>query len=269
MKDIPRLISMLADNNPNKRYDACEYLRVYPHQLPQEALDALLLATSDHNTDVADAARRALALHTPIKQSNAGANSSAETYTEPPSLEKQPASTHCIEILFYIVIGCILGGVIGNYIGSWVDSGWMAPWYLLGTPSEPAQKIIAIDFSSIEIESASGQHYIFQTDTESFNGKPPTGQFVKSDTPLKIWYGSQCTIDASYASPPPSPAIDIANGNYCGEVSFHVIYAILENGSVWRWSTPGGYSPLVYGFFGIVIGFLASIIMTIIKVDIF
>jgi hypothetical protein len=98
MKDIPRLISMLADHNPNKRYDACEYLRVYPHQLPQEALDALLLATSDHNTDVADAARRALALHTPIKPSNSGTDSSAETYTEPPSLEKPPASTHCIEI---------------------------------------------------------------------------------------------------------------------------------------------------------------------------
>ena len=259
---------MLAHKNPNKRYEACEYLRIYPHQLPQEALDALLFATNDPNTDVADAARRALALHTPEEQSNAGANSSRDTYTGAPSLEKKPASTNCFEILFFIAIGCILGCVIGYYIGTRVDSGWKAPWYPLGTPPEPALKIIAIDFCSLEIESASGQHYIFQPDTEPYNGKSPTGQWVVTETPIKASNNPKCTIDASYASPPPSPAKDIATGNYCGEVSFHVKYAILKDGSVWRWSTPGGYTPFVYGFYGVLIGFLAGIIMIIMKIAI-
>ena len=64
MSDIQSLINMLQSNNPDKRYDACEELRVSP-SLPPEALDALRLAINDENPDVADAARRALALHAP------------------------------------------------------------------------------------------------------------------------------------------------------------------------------------------------------------
>ena len=55
---------MLQSDNHNKRYDACEELRVLP-SLPPEALEALRLATNDPNPGVADAAQRALALHTP------------------------------------------------------------------------------------------------------------------------------------------------------------------------------------------------------------
>lgn len=66
MPDIQSLITMLQSNNPDKRYAACEDLRV-SSSLPPEALEALRLATSDTNPDVADAAQRALALHTEIK----------------------------------------------------------------------------------------------------------------------------------------------------------------------------------------------------------
>ena len=62
MSDIQGLIKMLQSNNHNKRYDACEELRVSPW-LPPEALEALSSVTNDANPDVADAARRAIDLH--------------------------------------------------------------------------------------------------------------------------------------------------------------------------------------------------------------
>jgi hypothetical protein len=64
MSDIQTLIKMLQSENPNKRYDACEELRVSPHPLPRETTDALNVAANDMNADVADAARRALSHHT-------------------------------------------------------------------------------------------------------------------------------------------------------------------------------------------------------------
>jgi hypothetical protein len=66
------LLKMLESNNPNKRYDACEQLRVTA-SIPEDALVALSRATQDSNPDVADAAKRAVALHTnaPLTQDNA------------------------------------------------------------------------------------------------------------------------------------------------------------------------------------------------------
>ena len=63
MPDIPSLLELLKSDDYNKRYEACEQLRVWRHQLPQEAIDALNLVTNDENPYVADAAQRALALH--------------------------------------------------------------------------------------------------------------------------------------------------------------------------------------------------------------
>jgi hypothetical protein len=65
MSDIQGLMELLKSGNPNQRYDACEQLRVSRQSLSQETIDALSFATSDSNPDVADAARRALALHAP------------------------------------------------------------------------------------------------------------------------------------------------------------------------------------------------------------
>ena len=64
MSDIQDLMKMLQSDNPNKRYEACEELRVSPF-IPPEALEALRSVTSDKNSDVADAAHRAIKIHTP------------------------------------------------------------------------------------------------------------------------------------------------------------------------------------------------------------
>src|SRR3989337_1927775 len=83
MSDMQSLIQKLQSSNPNKRYDACEELRVMVlHQpLPQEAIDALNSATNDSNPDVADAAQRALALLTPISNERSQSQEQDKTIT--------------------------------------------------------------------------------------------------------------------------------------------------------------------------------------------
>jgi len=78
MSDVQGLIKMLQSKDHNKRYDACELLRVSP-SLPIEALDALRLTTNDENPDVADAARRAIELHSiKVEKNNSNKQSQFE-----------------------------------------------------------------------------------------------------------------------------------------------------------------------------------------------
>lgn len=63
MTDIQKWILQLQSDNPNKRYEACEELRVTP-SITDEALDALHEASNDPNALVADAAQRAIRVHT-------------------------------------------------------------------------------------------------------------------------------------------------------------------------------------------------------------
>lgn len=63
MPDIQKWILQLQSDNPNKRYEACEELRVAP-SITDEALDALREVTNDPDADVADAAQRAIDTHT-------------------------------------------------------------------------------------------------------------------------------------------------------------------------------------------------------------
>ena len=62
MDQISKLIRQLTSTDKNKRYDACELLRVSP-TLPPEAISALQVATHDSEEEVAEAAQRALAIH--------------------------------------------------------------------------------------------------------------------------------------------------------------------------------------------------------------
>ena len=63
MDNISTQLARLKSPNKNTRFDACEMLRVAP-SIPQEALDALRLATQDADHLVAEAARDAIAIHT-------------------------------------------------------------------------------------------------------------------------------------------------------------------------------------------------------------
>jgi hypothetical protein len=64
MVDAVRALEMLKSQDSAKRYEACEELRVAP-TLARESIDALKRALSDPSPEVADAAGRALAIHSP------------------------------------------------------------------------------------------------------------------------------------------------------------------------------------------------------------
>lgn len=61
---INKYLNMLNSNNTDKRYEACEELRV-TSWLPDYALAALRAATNDSDHDVAEAAKDALKAHEP------------------------------------------------------------------------------------------------------------------------------------------------------------------------------------------------------------
>jgi hypothetical protein len=112
MSDIERLVQQLQGNNPNKRYDACEELRVMVlHQpLPQEAIDALHSATNDTNPDVAEAAHRALALHAQISnapkpsEKNSGSDARGNNVT----IDRRALRTEILSIGL---------GIVGGFLG--------------------------------------------------------------------------------------------------------------------------------------------------------
>jgi hypothetical protein len=104
MSDIQHLIEMLKSDNPNKRYDACEELRVAQHPLPQDAMDALHAAINDSNPEVADAAQRAITLHTP--------QLTPDVFDEQEQ-EKEPTEDSPNKNLSYIIIGFVAGAIPG------------------------------------------------------------------------------------------------------------------------------------------------------------
>lgn len=63
-KHIEKLVIQLQSPNKNKRYEACEFLRVAPTITP-EAIMALQNILKDPAPDVAEAAQRALSVHSP------------------------------------------------------------------------------------------------------------------------------------------------------------------------------------------------------------
>ena len=64
MSNIKDLTIMLKSSDPDQRYDACEKLRVSA-SIPPETLEVLRSVAKDENSDVADAAHRAIMMHTP------------------------------------------------------------------------------------------------------------------------------------------------------------------------------------------------------------
>lgn len=64
MPDFPKLIQKLKSPNASARYEACEELRV-ASVIPADALAALRDTVRDPDPEVADAALRAVALHSP------------------------------------------------------------------------------------------------------------------------------------------------------------------------------------------------------------
>ena len=107
MSDIQSLIQKLQSNNPEKRYEACEELRVMMlHQpLLQDAIDALNIAANDADPNVADAARRALVLHSEKKNEE---------------LERGKNEEITNSVKYWPLIG-LLGGIVSGLLLAFVE----------------------------------------------------------------------------------------------------------------------------------------------------
>jgi hypothetical protein len=101
MADMQRLIEMLQSENSKERYNACEELRVSP-SIPPEAIQALRSATRDANPNVAEAAQRAIMLHT-----SDASNSSIIDKNPPPDGSSISGGTGltCTAVLVSIALG--------------------------------------------------------------------------------------------------------------------------------------------------------------------
>lgn len=102
MSEITHYIKMLQDKDHNKRYEACEQLRIWSSTLPQEAIEALTIATNDTDPDVADAAIRALALHSPNTHTFQKAETSTAQAIIPQHLDKYYKLLYAFSWILYL-----------------------------------------------------------------------------------------------------------------------------------------------------------------------
>ena len=133
--------------------------------------------------------------------------------------------------------GVILGAACGASLAGLGADRSFETWYSLGTPSEPATNILFASPFSIEIEAASGKQYSFEpNDSGSYalSGTWHTEDtFIQKDLREPI-----CDFDQSYASLPRiAKTVDYAALAWCPEIIVDIQYAILDDGSVWRWDS--------------------------------
>jgi hypothetical protein len=94
MHSYRELVDLLRSPNRNKRYEACEELRV-SLSIPPYAIEALLAATRDSDPEVADAASRALRLHQPSTgpiEAPSSERAPSDSVEHPPVAAPQTAS---------------------------------------------------------------------------------------------------------------------------------------------------------------------------------
>lgn len=138
MPEISYLIKMLQDEDHNNRFEACEELRVSKPPLPQGAIDALIIATKDVDPDVADAARRALALHT----SNPIWTPSVDTETPSTVNDKYYIENKTIKTSILLVL--LVGALLFVYFNYWGLNPTDNPYYT--RPTIFRASIIGIPF---------------------------------------------------------------------------------------------------------------------------
>ncbi len=121
--EIAVRLERLGSPNKNRRYEACEELRVAPY-LPRAAITALEQASNDSDPGFADAARRALLAH---RQDEAAPNSTPESSSLAPPPKETPVSTRK-KISGYLLFAAILLAFFG----------------ILGAPMELACRRVAL-----------------------------------------------------------------------------------------------------------------------------
>lgn len=108
---IEKPINNLNSSNRNTRYEACEELRVADN-LPESAITALEAATTDPAPQVADAAKRALAIHRLPPSSDVILNDVQEREKSMAQTKGKARNMLLIRLPIFIVCGGIAGGLL-------------------------------------------------------------------------------------------------------------------------------------------------------------
>jgi len=151
--------------------------------------------------------------------------------------------TGCLTTVYVTVIGTLLGYFIVTRL---ILEGLFTPWYYLGSPPEPAEKIVSAHIWFLEVQTGSGSVY-------SLNLHDPARNWVRVDT-VTPYDPDLEEFQARLARPFPQKTKDQIAFTYKTESYFNVRYVIAEDGSVYRWVDPGIWKAMVYGvlagFFG-------------------
>ena len=100
MNKLEKTISDLSSSNKNTRSEACEELRV-ADSLPESTITALEAATQDPDPLVADAARRALAIHKHPQSTEESPSTSQESLIQ--EIQEEPRKWNPLAIASFIL----------------------------------------------------------------------------------------------------------------------------------------------------------------------
>ena len=126
MPDIDMLLVMLESSDSSVRYDACEQLRV-ASSIPDRAISSLENTLRDPDELVADAARRALALHKPEPMGDTeGQDRDLEEETTEGKGRSIGRTIGCGVLVMILVLACLALLPIA-FLMILQNAGWM-PW---------------------------------------------------------------------------------------------------------------------------------------------
>jgi hypothetical protein len=140
------------------------------------------------------------------------------------------------------------------------------PWHSLGAPPRKPVEIVEANFAYIVVASGDGSLSEFAAQNWIFSGEALQGTWLPTSG-FNTDSHSDCDYTAPWAPSPPSQPIDFIQFGYCPEPVIDERYAILADGTVWRWSSYRSPAGLVFALrgvpYGVVIGFLVGLVVAI------
>lgn len=238
MADIKKWIVQLQSDNPNKRYEACEELRV-ASSITDEAMSALLESSRDPDPNVADAAQMALKI-----QKN---QSNVITQVDKTKSKGSTRTTVIFGLLLTI-------GLFAGYLYGWLSrSGRLTHWENLGKPPGQAAEIIGVTPENIWIKTVSNQIYVHEGERWLEAVQPTSEELDVSSFFSGTWKDFSMP---SYIRQPtfPNDTIDFDKlmyfrGGGISQVHSYYYFVITGGGEVYRWVKDDEYSLLSIFYF--------------------
>jgi hypothetical protein len=164
-----------------------------------------------------------------------------------------------LAIMIVPVLG-LTGCIIGLLMTGAMTRGLFARWHPLGAPPDRPTSIVAADYTQIYVVTVHQLLFRYKAENQLQFGEAPAGTWSRAFNP-QVEEFSKCDYVAPMAPPPPATAQDFIQFGYCPEPLIDVRYALLTDGSVWRFSTPDG---LDVAFTAIPIGVALGLVMGVV-----